>query len=73
MKTRGGITYSKRVDIAYGHPRNPISPADIIAKFRDCTGYSARPLSPAVVEEVIHRVTNLENEPDVRTIIRMVS
>ena len=73
IRTRDGRTLSRRVDIAYGDPRNPIGRDGLVAKFRDCARYSAKPMPPAIVEEVIHRVATLEREEDIRPIIRLVS
>ena len=41
IKTIDGKTFSKRVDLVYGHPHNPMSWDDLIGKFKDCASYSA--------------------------------
>lgn len=70
IKTKNGDRHSKRVDFAYGHPRNPMSFDDIIAKFRDCAAHSFRPVPLASVEQVIEMTTSLEKMADVTQIIR---
>ena len=60
INTMAGKRYSRRVERAYGNPRNPMSIEDIIAKFRDCAGYSANHLSEAAVNRLISLFTNLE-------------
>ncbi len=42
IKTIDGKTFSKRVDLVYGHPHNPMSWDDLIGKFKDCASYSAK-------------------------------
>ena len=73
IKTKDGKLYSKRVDFAYGAPQNPLSMEDLIAKFRDCARYSAKPLSKDKVERVIGLVTKLEEVTDVSQIIQLLS
>lgn len=72
MKLRNGGTFSQHVDIAYGHPDNPISEADLEAKFRDCAACSVKPLPAATVDRVIAMASNLENEPDVVPLVRLL-
>lgn len=36
VKLKDGREFSKRVDIAKGHPENPLSRDEIVVKFRDC-------------------------------------
>ncbi|MFC1873518.1 MmgE/PrpD family protein, partial [Chloroflexota bacterium] len=72
IKTKGGKRYSKRVDFPYGHPEKPIAEADLVAKFKDCIAYSAKPLSRGDVEAVIDMVDRLEEVEDVSRIIRML-
>lgn len=73
LKTKSGDLFFQRADFAYGHPKNPISTDDLIAKFRDCCNYSAKPLSPDTVERVIHLVTHLEEVEDVAEITQLLS
>ncbi len=42
IKTIDGMTFSKRVDLVYGHPQNPMSWDDLVEKFKDCASYSAK-------------------------------
>ncbi len=72
IKTRDGKLFTKRVDFAYGHPRNPLTMEDIIAKFRDCAQYSAKPLSRDKVNRVIELVTKLEEVEDVSQVIQLL-
>jgi 2-methylcitrate dehydratase PrpD len=73
IKTKDGKRYSKRVDYPYGSPQNPLSMEDLVAKFRDCARYSARPISKDKVDRVIQLVTELENVPNVGQVIQLIS
>jgi 2-methylcitrate dehydratase PrpD len=65
--------YSKRVDLVYGHPQNPMSWEDLIRKFRDCASYSAKPIPEENIDRVVEMITHLENVQDVREIVGLVS
>jgi 2-methylcitrate dehydratase PrpD len=73
IKTKQGKVYTERVDYPYGHPHNPITTDDLIAKFKDCTSYSAKPLSEENLTRVIDMLLNLEKVKDVRELIDLVS
>jgi 2-methylcitrate dehydratase PrpD len=72
IKTKDGKQYSKHADIAYGNYRKPITKEDLVAKFRDCVSYSAKPVSKEQVEKVISMVDGLEKIKDVSKIVRML-
>ena len=55
----------QRVDIPLGQPDNPLSDAQLAAKFRDCASHSLLPVSPVNVERAIELAANLEQVPDV--------
>lgn len=57
----------------YGHPERPVSREDLVAKFRECASYSARPLGEATVERLIAMVEGLETIEDVAEIARLVT
>ena len=71
--TRGGQTYSKRINLAYGHPQQPMTTEDLVKKFRDCVSYSVRPISKENIEKVIAMVGNLEDQQDVSKIITLLA
>jgi len=73
IKTTEGKSYATRVEYPYGHPRNPMKLEDLIEKFKDCIGYSAKPLSEGSVNKAIDLLLNLEKVVDVREIIRLLS
>jgi len=72
IKTKGGRVFSKRVDNAYGHPKNPISRENIIRKFRECVSYSAKPISRVKADQVIDLAMNLEGVDNVNEVIQLI-
>ncbi|MFC1534761.1 MmgE/PrpD family protein [Thermodesulfobacteriota bacterium] len=72
IETKDGKRYSNGVDVPYGNPKKPIASEDLIAKFKDCVSYSARPLSGDNVEAIIEMMGKLEEVEDVSSIIRML-
>ncbi len=72
IKTKGGTAYSKRVDIPYGDPRNPMTIDDIVRKFKDCASYSIKPLAKENIGRTVEMVSRLEELDDVSQIIRLL-
>ena len=72
IKIKGGKVYSRQVDIPYGHPDKPITWEDLIAKFKDCLSYSAKPISKDNTEQAIDMICNLEKVEDVGQIVRLL-
>jgi 2-methylcitrate dehydratase PrpD len=66
-------SYVRKVDYPTGGPQNPMSFDACAAKFRDCASYSRKRLSKSVIEEIITRVSMLDELDDISGIIRMVS
>jgi 2-methylcitrate dehydratase PrpD len=56
------------VEVPLGHPSRPVPSERIVAKFRDCCRYAARPLSASQVQHLIDMVENLEAVADVSTL-----
>jgi 2-methylcitrate dehydratase PrpD len=73
IKTGKGAVYSKRVDLVYGHPQNPMSWEDLIRKFRDCVSYSAKSIPEENIDRVIEKVRRLEGVQDMREIVGLVA
>ena len=68
IKTKDGKSFSKRVDIVYGNPQNPLSKVDLIAKFKDCIHYAEKSLPPPNIEQLIDKILKLEDVNDIREI-----
>jgi 2-methylcitrate dehydratase PrpD len=61
-------TFSKRVDFAYGHPKNPISQEALVSKFMDCARHSAKRISKKKLDEIVELILNLEQVENIREI-----
>ena len=59
IRTRRG-DFSQRVDFVKGSLENPMSMDDIIAKFRKCIPFSARPIPQRTTERIIEAVVSLD-------------
>jgi 2-methylcitrate dehydratase PrpD len=70
---RQGRTFTKTVDLPYGHHHNPIKFDDLIEKFRDCLALARKPISAADVDRVIDLVLHLEELEDIREIIQVLA
>ncbi|HEM61672.1 MAG TPA: MmgE/PrpD family protein, partial [Chloroflexi bacterium] len=67
---RGSV--SRRVDVPYGHPHNPISQEALVAKFKDCAGHAATGIPESRLDDVVDLVWNLEQANDVCEITRLL-
>ncbi len=70
--TNDGAAYSRRVEFPFGSPRNPMSFADVAAKFRHCCQYSVRPIPHENQDKVINMARDLEEVGDVGAIMRLL-
>ena len=66
---RDGRRLHRRVQQAKGQPRNPLTDAELIVKFRDC---AARALPAAQVESLLAAVQKLESLADVSDLARLL-
>lgn len=71
--TKDDRKYSKQVELVYGHPQNPMKWEDLILKFRDCAAYSAKPIPKENINQVIEKITRLEDVHDMAEVISLVS
>lgn len=67
---RDGRRLTRRVRHAKGQPHNPLTDAELTAKFRDC---AARVLTPERAESVVAAVQGLETIGDVGVLARLLS
>jgi 2-methylcitrate dehydratase PrpD len=61
-----GTRRQNAVEVAKGHPRDPLTKAELEAKVHRCADTV---IGPAATEELIGRVLLLEDEPDIRAIL----
>ena len=72
MKSTGKV-YSKRQDIAKGHPENPMSWKELSDKFHSCARYCAKPLSWDSIDGVIGMINELERVKDVGIVMQLLA
>lgn len=70
VRTRDGRSVDRHRLFARGHPTDPMSPAEIDAKFLDCLSHAAPSLSPQRGSEAIRRLDALDREPDLAEVLR---
>lgn len=73
IKTENGRVYSKRVDLVYGHPENPMSWEDLVLKFKDCLSYSAKSIPEKNISQAVEQIMDLEKCQDVNEVIHLLS
>ena len=61
---KDGRTLSMQVDHAKGSPHNPLSRAELIAKFKDCARRARRPVTGAEADRWASAVLSLEDADD---------
>ncbi len=71
VRMKGGESFSKKEDIPYGHPENPMSNAELIAKFRDLARYGKKPLSDEKISHLMKRILELETVNNIKEIVQM--
>ncbi len=62
---KDGRNYSKEYIYVKGHPKNPFTERELIAKFKKCVPYSACKLSDEVVHSLLKALLNLEEIDDI--------
>ena len=67
VQTSDGHTLEKRVFEMRGHPKNPITVAELEAKFVEC---AERVLDTAQVSRALALIKDLENLPDIGSLLR---
>jgi 2-methylcitrate dehydratase PrpD len=68
IRTKGGEIHSRRVDVPYGSPENPMSIDNIAEKLRAAVPFGAKPVSGERVEKLIQLVSELEHVENAGTI-----
>lgn len=64
-----GRTLRHQTEHPLGHPENPLSWDDLVAKFRLCVEASASPVSGSAVDSAVGMIANLESLPDASVIV----
>ena len=72
IEMQRGEVYSKRVDVPYGNPKNPMSFDDLVDKFRECCTHAVKPISRENQDKVVTMVERLEDVTDVSQIVNLL-
>lgn len=69
--TKQGVL-SRRVERPYGHPLNPISQEDLLAKLINCVKYSAKKISEKNIHTLAQHISTLEKQENVKDIVSLL-
>jgi len=67
LRLRDGRTLQRQVVHPLGSPLQPLSEAQLIAKFRDCAAHARRPLRQQAQQQLIESVLQLESLSDLQS------
>jgi len=73
ITTKDKRIYSRRIDFAKGHPRNPMSMDEVINKFEKCIASSDLAFRKKDIQNLIDTIINLEEIGDISFIIKNLS
>lgn len=73
IKTRDGRLLSSKPDSVPGDPKQRVGWDVIESKFRDCASFAARPIAAAKIDRAIALVRELEQQPDVTEVVRLLT
>lgn len=73
VKMKEGGSLLKKENIPYGHPENPMSDEELVAKFKDCARYAKKTLSEDKVAELVEKVFGLEEVNNIEEIAQILS
>jgi 2-methylcitrate dehydratase PrpD len=73
VETKSGKTFSRREDIPHGHPDNPTSDEELIAKFKDCARYNKKTMSEQKVADLVKLILEIENVADMKEITQILA
>jgi 2-methylcitrate dehydratase PrpD len=71
LRTTGGSRYTSRIDTPLGHAARPMTPEQLVAKFRDCAQYAAQLMPGERLDDIVEMVDRLEEMPDVAALLRL--
>jgi 2-methylcitrate dehydratase PrpD len=73
VRFRDGKTAETQVDYPKGHPRKPMTQAQLAAKTVDCAGFAAVPLPADTASRLTSAVSNLEQISDISELTSILS
>lgn len=73
VQFRDGQIIEKRVDYPKGHPKCPMTAAELAAKTADCATFAAKRLPPDTAERLIRVVGDLDTLADISDLVRVMT
>ena len=73
IKMRDGKELSNRVELAKGHPQNPMTEFELSKKFKDCVKHSAKPISEQNIEQLLIMLGELEKVDNIGKVVRLTT
>ena len=73
VRMKAGTEFSCTTGLAKGHPKNPMSDAEVARKFQDCVAHSARPIPERNIEQLLERLHRLEKIENIGEIVRLLA
>ncbi len=73
IKLKDGRILHEEVEHPSGSPQSPMSPEDLVAKFRDCANYSSKPLRSLDVDRIIEYIDTLEHQTNLSELTTLIS
>ena len=69
---KDGKEYSRREELAKGHPNNQMSEAEFSEKFRDCVKRSVKPIPQQQIDKVLDLLNKLEKVDEIGEVVRLL-
>jgi 2-methylcitrate dehydratase PrpD len=70
---RDGKELIHRVEIARGHPQNPLSEQELSEKFRDCLHHAVKPIPYQKIEKILSMLMELEDAGNIARVVRLIN
>jgi 2-methylcitrate dehydratase PrpD len=73
VQLRSGARHALRVEHPLGHPRHPLAQEQLIAKFVDCAGRAASPISEADARLAAHAILTIDEAARAQHALRFIA
>jgi 2-methylcitrate dehydratase PrpD len=71
--TTRGTRYSEECRVSLGHPDNPMTHEQQLAKFLDCSSAAATPVPRAKALQIAEAVATLDQTNDIQSLMRLLA
>ena len=72
IETKGGRRFKERINHIKGDPENAMSLEEVKEKFKDCSGFSAKPLNSKNIDTICKMIDDLEKIEGVSKIMEQI-